>query len=67
MLNFSTPQTPKSEECTALKHHHDGDEQKAKKHFESKLTQIFDAIETDVGIQGFRRNITIGSCKYLFV
>lgn len=45
VLNFSTPQTPKSEECTALKHHHDGDEQKAKKHFESKLTQIFDAIE----------------------
>lgn len=42
VLNFSTPQTPKSEECTALKHHHDGDEQKAKKHFESKLTQIFE-------------------------
>ena len=44
-LHFSTPQTPKSEECTALKHHHDGDEEKAKKHFENKLTEIFDAIE----------------------
>lgn len=44
-LNFSTPQTPKSEECTALKHHHDGDELKAKLHFENKLTRIFDAIE----------------------
>lgn len=45
-LNFSTPQTPKSEECTALKHHHGGSDVNAKKHFESKLTQIFDAIES---------------------
>ena len=45
-LNFSTPQTPKTEECTALKHHHNDDEQKARQHFEDKLTQIFDAIET---------------------
>lgn len=44
-LNFATPQTPKTEECTALKHHHDGDKEKAVKHFETKLTQIFDAIE----------------------
>lgn len=44
-LNFSTPQTPKTEECTALKHHHEGDENKAKRHFERKLTEIFDAIE----------------------
>ena len=44
-LNFSTPQTPKTEECTALKHHHSGSENDAKKHFEKKLTQIFDAIE----------------------
>ena len=44
-LNFSTPQTPKTDECTALKHHHDGNEESAKKHFEKKLTQIFDAIE----------------------
>ncbi len=43
--NFSTPQTPKGEECTALKHHHDNDETKAKRHFERKLTEIFDAIE----------------------
>jgi adenine-specific DNA methylase len=44
-INFSTPQTPKNEECTALKHHHNNSEQEAKKHFENKLTQIFDAIE----------------------
>lgn len=44
-LNFATPQTPKTEECTALKHHHNNSEEEAKKHFESKLTQIFDAIE----------------------
>lgn len=43
---FSTPQTPKTEECTALKYHHNNSEQEAKKHFEDKLTQIFDAIET---------------------
>lgn len=50
-LNFSTPQTPKKEECTALKHHHNNDDQEARKHFETKLQQIFDAIElqtTDV-------------------
>lgn len=44
-VNFGTPQTPKSEECTALKHHHNGSISDAKKHFELKLTQIFDAIE----------------------
>ena len=44
-LNFATPQTPKTEECTALKHHHNDDKIKAKIHFENKLTQIFDAIE----------------------
>lgn len=44
-LNFSTPLTPKTEECTALKYHHSGNEEKAKIHFETKLTQIFDAIE----------------------
>lgn len=44
-LDFATPQTPKTEECTALKHHHNNSEQEAKRHFESKLTQIFDAIE----------------------
>ena len=50
-LNFSTPQTPKAEECTALAHYHNGSIEKAKKHFEEKLTQIFSAIEvqtTDV-------------------
>jgi putative DNA methylase len=43
-LNFSTPQTPKSDECTALKHHH-GNLTDANAHFENKLTQIFSAIE----------------------
>jgi adenine-specific DNA methylase len=44
-LNFATPQTPKSEECTALKHHHNDSKDEAKTHFENKLTQIFDALE----------------------
>ncbi len=44
-LNFATPQTPKSEECTALKHHHNGKGDAAKEHFETKLLQIFEAIE----------------------
>lgn len=44
-INFSTPQTPKSEECTALKHHHENSEIKAKRHFEVKLTQILKSIE----------------------
>lgn len=43
--NFSTPQTPKKEECTALKHHHNNSENEAKRHFETKLTQIFETIE----------------------
>ncbi len=43
-IDFSTPQTPKAEECTAIKHQH-GTVEKAKKHFENKLTEIFDAIE----------------------
>ena len=43
--NFATPQTPKSDECTALKHHHKDDMKIAKQHFENKLLQIFDAIE----------------------
>ncbi len=44
-LNFATPQTPKSEECTALKHHHKNNAEKAFDHFDHKLLQIFDAIE----------------------
>src|SRR5690606_7468877 len=44
-LNFATPQTPKTEECTALKHHHGNSKEAAKAHFEQKLLQIFDAIE----------------------
>jgi len=42
---FAFPKTPKAEECTALKHHHDGIDEKAKKHFEDKLLQIFTSIE----------------------
>ena len=34
---FTTPLTPKSDEATALKHRHDGDAEKAKRHFTSKL------------------------------
>lgn len=44
-LNFATPQTPKSDECTALKHHHNGNLESAKNHFENKLLEIFNAIE----------------------
>lgn len=44
-LNFAFPQTPKTEECTALKHHHGGRVEAAKAHFEEKLAQIFAAIE----------------------
>lgn len=44
-LNFATPQTPKTEECTALKHHHNGKADQAKAHFENKLLEIFNAIE----------------------
>lgn len=42
---FGTPQTPKTEECTAMKHHHKGSKEAAKTHFEEKLLQIFEAIE----------------------
>jgi len=44
-LNYSTPQTPKTEECTAIKYHHQNNLEKAKKHFEIKLFAILDAIE----------------------
>ena len=42
---FATPKTPKTEECTAIKHHFNGNEKEAEKHFEKKLTEVFDAIE----------------------
>lgn len=44
-LSFALPQTPKADECTALKHHHKGSVKNAKQHFEKKLQQIFNAIE----------------------
>ena len=43
--NLAFPQTPKSEECTALKHHHNSNADGAKIHFEKKLLNIFDTIE----------------------
>lgn len=45
-LNFSTPSTPKKEECTALKHHHQNSRQQAELHFENKLKEIFQVIQT---------------------
>lgn len=44
-LNYATPQTPKTEECTAIKYHHNNNLATAKHHFETKLSNIFDAIE----------------------
>lgn len=44
-LSFAVPQTPKAEECTAIRHHFNGDRDAAKKHFEKKLMEIFKAIE----------------------
>lgn len=44
-LNFATPLTPKTEECTAIKHYFNGNLSIAKEHFEKKLTDIFDSIE----------------------
>jgi len=43
--NFATPMTPKTDECTALKHHHQNNLSRAKNHFEKVLLQIFDVIE----------------------
>lgn len=42
---FAFPQTPKTEECTSLKHYHHGNDKEAKGHFENKLLQIFSIIE----------------------
>ncbi len=36
-----TPLTPKSDEATALKHRHGGSEEKADRHFKTKITQAF--------------------------
>ena len=44
-INFATPKTPKSEECTALKHHHQNSSLKARLHFENKLGEINSAVE----------------------
>ncbi|MBN1601230.1 MAG: DUF1156 domain-containing protein [Chitinispirillaceae bacterium] len=38
---FAFPQTPKADECTALKHHHADSMENAKNHFESKLAHSF--------------------------
>ena len=42
---FVFPQTPKTEECTALKHHHNDDKNLASLHFEDKLKEIFSSLE----------------------
>jgi adenine-specific DNA methylase len=42
---FAFPQTPKTDECTALKHHHHGSLDEAKEHFETKLMEIFTTLE----------------------
>jgi adenine-specific DNA methylase len=52
VYNFATPLTPKTEECTALKHHRDGDVDKAKQHFEDKLKEIFTAINFQISEEG---------------
>ncbi len=43
---FTTPLTPKAEECTAIKHRFMGNTDEARKHFEQTLTNIFDTIES---------------------
>jgi len=48
-LNFAFPLTPKSDECTALKHHHQGSLDKAKQHFEKKLLEIFTSLAAQTG------------------
>lgn len=52
VYNFATPLTPKTEECTALKHHRDGSIEKAKQHFEDKLKEIFSAINYQIEKDG---------------
>jgi putative DNA methylase len=42
---FVYPQTPKTDECTALKHHHNDDKNLASLHFENKLKEIFCSLE----------------------
>ncbi len=41
MEGLLTPLTPKSDEATALKHHHSGSAEEADKHFKKKLAQAF--------------------------
>lgn len=49
---FAYPLTPKSEECTALKHHHQSNTERAKIHFQNKLLSIFTAINNQVSNNG---------------
>lgn len=46
------PLTPKSDECTALKHHNNGDYDKAKRKFENKLQQIFSSVKKQMNREG---------------
>lgn len=44
-ITFAYPLTPKTEECTALKHRHNNDLGNSFSHFENKLLEIFKSIE----------------------
>ncbi|UZJ38780.1 DUF1156 domain-containing protein [Prosthecochloris sp. SCSIO W1103] len=50
--NFAFPLSPKGDECTALKHHHNGSADEAKVHFQEKLLNIFGAIQKQVRQDG---------------
>ena len=45
---FVYPQTPKMEECTALKHHHNDNKELATLHFENKLKEKLKESESSV-------------------
>jgi adenine-specific DNA methylase len=49
---LSTPQTPKTEEATALKHRHGGDGTAADRHFRTKLAQVFSEAKRICGESG---------------
>jgi putative DNA methylase len=49
---FTTPLTPKSDEATAFKHRHGGDEEKADSHFRAKLAQTLSRSRHALGSEG---------------
>ena len=50
--NFAYPLAPKTDECTALKHHHEGDISKANLHFEQKLLGILKSVNREMKSNG---------------